>query len=176
MSDRPKLVVVVDDSEAYCKQMMRCLKERYGDKVQMHKSDNRFNQWRVSGNRDWRPLIRGILGDNVLRKHELLARNAFLSVPTRFWTFPGTATSLGTIAIGDKFDISMVNQWNLRLGQTGMTFVPGAVANAKVAIEINDARHGYLRFVIAGSPGKVRIAQENRLARLGAAGRKRPRI
>ena len=33
MSDRPKLMVVVDDSEAYCKQMMRCLKERYGDRV-----------------------------------------------------------------------------------------------------------------------------------------------
>jgi CheY-like chemotaxis protein len=33
MPGRPKLMVVVDDNETYCKQMMRLLKERYGDDV-----------------------------------------------------------------------------------------------------------------------------------------------
>lgn len=103
----------------------------------MHKSDNRFNQWKVSGGKDWRPMLRGILGDNVLRKHELMARNAFLSVPTRFWTYPttsGSAVSLGTIQTNDKFNLGIVNQWNLRLGQTGNTFIPGDTASAKLAI------------------------------------------
>lgn len=33
MSQQPKLIVVVDDNELFCKQMLKFFKERYGDKV-----------------------------------------------------------------------------------------------------------------------------------------------
>src|SRR5512138_3612875 len=45
--------------------------KRFGDKVQMHESSNIFQQWKMSGSRDWRPLLRGLLGANVIRKHEI---------------------------------------------------------------------------------------------------------
>lgn len=107
---------------------------RYGDKIQLHESSNIFQQWRMSGGRDWRPLLRGLLGQSVVRKMELLARNAFLSGPKAFWTYSGTATNWASIATTDTFQLEIVNQWNLRMGNTGSPVIPGDMASAKVAI------------------------------------------
>ena len=49
-------------------------------------------------------------------------------------------------------------------------------ADAEVAVEVEHARHGDVRLVVAGVPVEVRIAQEDRLAGLGAARRERPRV
>lgn len=108
---------------------------RYGDKVQLHESSNIFQQWQMSGGRDWRPLLRGLLGQSVVRKMELLARNSFLAGSTSFWTYGGTGTNFNVL-LGSTcgFQISMCNDWNLRLGNTGSPVVPGDSANAKVAI------------------------------------------
>lgn len=107
---------------------------RYGDKVQLHESSNLFQQWQFSGGRDWRPLLRGLLGRNVVAKFELLARNAFFLQPSEFWTYSGGATDFNSIGSTDTFDFNMVNEWNLRLGNTGSPVVPGDVASAKLAI------------------------------------------
>ena len=107
---------------------------RYGDKVQLHESDNIFQMWQMSGGRDWRPLLRGILGSNVRRKIEKLSRNAFLRGPKTYWTYGGDASSIGALDGGDKFEIGIVNEWNLRIGQTGNPIIPGDTANAKLAI------------------------------------------
>jgi hypothetical protein len=107
---------------------------RYGDKVQLHESSNIFQQWNLSGGRDWRPLLRGLLGANVIRKHEMLARNAHLLQPQEFWTFPNNATSFATIGAGDTFDLDIINDWRLRLGATGNPVIPGDFANAKVVL------------------------------------------
>lgn len=107
---------------------------RYGDKVQLHELSNIFQQWRMSGGRDWRPLLRGILGQNVIRKFEILARNAHLIGPQTFWTYAGTATNWGTIGSGDTFELDKINEWNLRLGNTGSPVIPGDRASAKLAI------------------------------------------
>lgn len=107
---------------------------RYGDKVQLHESSNIFQMWQMSGGRDWRPLLRGLLGQSIVRKFELLARNAYLKGPKSFWTYAGGATSFGTIAADDTFDIGITNEWNLRMGNTGSPVIPGDTAGAKLAI------------------------------------------
>lgn len=108
--------------------------KRYGDKVMLHESSNIFQMWQMSGRRDWRPLLRGVLGNNVVRKLELLARNAYMLGPKDFWTYGGNATNFGGIDASCKFTLDVVNAWNLRLGNTGTPVIPGTAASVKVAI------------------------------------------
>lgn len=108
--------------------------QRFGDKVQLNKTSNIFQQWRASGSRDWRPLLRGVLGNNVVRKIELISRNAYLRAPKAYWTYGGDATSIGTLVAADTFNLAIVNAWNLRLGNTGSPVIPGQAAAVKVAI------------------------------------------
>lgn len=110
--------------------------KRYGDKVQLHESSDIFQQWKFSGGRDWRPLLRGLLGQNVIRKHEILARNAFLLSPKSFWTFAGGGSDFGDITAGSghTFQIDIINEWNLRLGNTGTPVIPGDAASAKLCM------------------------------------------
>ena len=109
---------------------------RYGDKVMLNEFSNVFQQWKLGtgGGRDWRPLLRGLLGQNVVKKMEILSRNAYLQGPQEFHTFAGNATSVGTISGTDTFNIDTVNAWNLRLGYTGTPVIPGDTAAAKVCI------------------------------------------
>ena len=107
---------------------------RYGDKVQLHKSSNIFQQWQLSGGRDWQPLLRGILGQSVVRKNERLSRDAFLRGPQSYWTYGGNATSIATIGSDDTFGLDVVNQWNLRIGNTGNPLIPDDLMNSKVAV------------------------------------------
>jgi len=107
---------------------------RYGDKVQLHKYSNIFTQWLKGGSRDWRPLLRGLLGQNVIRKHEMLARNAFLKQPSAHWTYSGSATNFNSLCANDVFSLDIVNAWNLRLGNTGLPIIPGDMAAAKLVI------------------------------------------
>ena len=104
------------------------------DKVQIHSSSNIFTMWRHSGGRDWRPLLRGVLGNNIVRKIEMISRNAYLRGPKSFWTYGGNATSIGTLVAADKFNLAIVNAWNLRLGNTGSPVIPGTSAGVRVAI------------------------------------------
>ena len=108
--------------------------KRYGDKVQYHKSSSYFNQWKMSGGKDWKPMLRGLLGNNVRRKIEILARNAYLSGPQSFWTYAGDADSFANLDASSTFGLEMVNAWNLRLGSTGTPIIPGDKANSKIAI------------------------------------------
>ena len=104
------------------------------DKVQIHSSSNIFTMWRHSGGRDWRPLLRGVLGNNIVRKIEMISRNAYLRGPKSFWTYGGDATSIGTLVAADKFNLAIVNAWNFRLGNTGSPVIPGTSAGVRVAI------------------------------------------
>jgi len=108
--------------------------KRYGDKVQVHKSSSYFSQWKMSGGRDWRPLLRAVLGNNVRRKMEILSRNAFLAGPKTFWTYANGKTSFAELGPGDTFNLEMVNAWNLRIGATGSPVIPGDAQNAKLVI------------------------------------------
>ena len=107
---------------------------RYGDKVQLHESENVFQMWKHSGGRDWRPLLRGVLGNNVKRKIEMLSRNAYLKSPRQFWTYGGTATNLSELDSTSTFGLDIVNAWNLRLGNLGSPVIPGTAASVKLAI------------------------------------------
>lgn len=90
--------------------------------------------WRMSGGRDWRPILRGILGNNVRRKIEMISRNAFLKGPKSYWTYANGKTSWNALGQGDTFNLETVNAWNLRLGNTGSPVVPGGTGNEKVVI------------------------------------------
>ncbi len=107
---------------------------RYTDKVIMDKSINYFQQWQMNGQRDWRPLLNNLLGNNVLRKYEMLARNAFLKQDKSFWTYAGGATNFGELSDENKFDIGITNEWKLRLGNNGTPVIPGDNSMASVAI------------------------------------------
>lgn len=59
--------------------------KRYADKVMLHESQNIFNQWKISGESDWRPLLRGVLGDAVVGSVEWMARKSFFQLPKTYW-------------------------------------------------------------------------------------------
>lgn len=107
---------------------------RYGDKVQLHESSNILQMFRMGSTRDWKPVLRGVLGSNVRRKMEALCRNIFLRGPKSFWTYAGGATNFGEIDSTSKFDIDVVNAWNLRLGYTGSPVIPGAEGTKVVIV------------------------------------------
>lgn len=135
---------------------------RYGGKVQMHKSSNVFQQWKISGGRDWRPLLRGVLGDHVVRVNELLARNAWFKGPKTFWTYSdkgsGAApTDWATIAADDKFDFNVINGWKFRLGNTGAPVVPGDPARAKVAYIPPGATYELMATLAAASANETAL-------------------
>ena len=117
---------------------------RYGDKVQLHESSNIFNMWKISGGRDWRPLMRGLLGWNVVEKHEMLARNVWFKGSKNYWTYQGSATNFASLGTTDKFSISQVKNWKLWLGQTGSPVIPGDQANAKVAMVPPGAMYDFM--------------------------------
>jgi hypothetical protein len=106
----------------------------FGGKVQLNRKSNIFNQWKVSGGKDWKPLLRNMLGQDIIRKHEILSRNIHLKGPRDRWTYGGNATSIGTIDAADKFQLESVIDWNFRLGQYGSPLIPGDSAAAKLAI------------------------------------------
>jgi len=109
--------------------------KRYGGKVQLHKYESVFTQWQKSGGKDWRPLLRSLLGNDVLRKHEILARNIYLSSPSARWTYGGDATNFATLdGAAHVFSLDIVPDWNYRMGNYGSPVIPGDVAAAKVAI------------------------------------------
>jgi hypothetical protein len=114
--------------------MRQVTTKRYGDKVQVTDADSVFQMWKMSGGRDWRGLLRGVLGNNVRRKLEKLARNAYLGGPTSYWTFGGSASDFSEINSSAIFQLGAVNAWNLRLGSIGEPVIPGDIANAKLCM------------------------------------------
>ena len=134
---------------------------RYAGKVQMHESENYFQQWRFSsengGSKDWRPLLRNSLGRNVIRKHEMLSRNVWMRGPKTFWTFAGDATSFNTIDATDKFQIDIIDAWNLRLGYTGNPVIPGDAAAAKVAYIPPGVRYDFLKSLPAADKSETSL-------------------
>jgi hypothetical protein len=131
--------------------------KRYGDKVQLHKSNNIFQQWQLSGSRDWRPLLRGILGRNVIKKHERLARNAFFLQPKDFWTISGGGTDFSDVGASDVFSLNMVNEWNLRLGNIGNPIVPGDIASAKLALVPPGATYDFMQTLPSASANETAL-------------------
>jgi hypothetical protein len=136
---------------------------RYGDKVQLHESENIFQMWKQSGGRDWRPLLRGVLGNNVRRKIEMVSRNAYLKGPKEFWTYGGSATDFGTLSDTSKFGLDIANQWNLRLGNTGSPIIPGDSASAKLAILPPGAIYDFQASLAAASSNEAALYTQARL-------------
>lgn len=122
------------DAQGIDSRFRRYVVERHGGKVQYHKSDTYFNQWKISGGRDWAPLMRSLLGFNLVEKMEILARNAWFRGPKTYWVYSNGKTSIGALVAGDKFELSKVNEWHLRLGNLGSPIVPGGDASAKIVI------------------------------------------
>lgn len=131
--------------------------KRYGDKVQVHKSSSYFQMWKMSGGRDWKPLLRGVLGNNVRRKIEVLARNAYMMGPKSYWTYAGNATNFNTLNEGSTFGLDMINAWNLRLGSTGSPVIPGDKANAKVAIVPPGSIYDFQESLAAASASEAQM-------------------
>lgn len=146
----------------------RLTQRRYGDKVQLHSSENIYQQWRMSGGRDWRPLLRGILGNSVIVKNEMLARNAFLTGPTSRWTFAdggGHPTNFNEITSADTFQIDIVKKWNLRLGATGNPVVPGSDAGAKLAVVPPGVKYDFLSSLAAATASEAQMYRDTMIYR-----------
>lgn len=108
--------------------------KRYGDKVQLHKVSNYFQMWRMTGGRDWKPILRGVLGNNVRRKIEMISRNAYLAGLKTWWTYGGNATNFNELDATCKFSLDNVNRWNLGLSQTGTPVVPNGLLTDKIVV------------------------------------------
>ena len=130
---------------------------RYGDKIQLVETSNIFQMWKMSGGRDWRPLLQGVLGSNVLRKFELLSRNAYLKGPKAHWTYAGNATDFAGINSNTKFDISIVNAWNLRLGQVGAPIIPGESASVKLAIMPPGVTYDFMTQIVSADSNETAL-------------------
>jgi hypothetical protein len=107
---------------------------RYADKIQLHENSNLYQRWVMNGTRDWRPLLQGLLGNNFVRKHELLSRNSFLMQPKNFWTFANGRANFSQLQSSDTFNMDITVDWNFRVGHTGSPVIPGDQAAAKLAI------------------------------------------
>lgn len=139
---------------------------RYGDKVQLHKSSNIFQQWKMSGGRDWRPLLRGVLGRNIVRKFEILARNSFLKGPKSFWTYAdggGSPTNFAGITAADVLQIDVTNEWNLRLGNTGSPVIPGDAASAKLALLPPGSIYDFFAGLAAATTNEAQMWRDSKL-------------
>ncbi len=132
---------------------------RYGDKVQLHKVENVFQQWIISpeGNRDWRGVLRGVLGENIREKFEIISRNIWLKGPKSFWTYGGTATNFSGLNNTAKFGIDIVNAWNLRIGQTGAPVIPGDHAGAKVCVLPPGAVFDFMSALAASTANEAKL-------------------
>jgi hypothetical protein len=109
--------------------------KRYAGAVNLNRKSNVFQQWQLpGGGRDWTPVLRGVLGQDVVMKHEFLARNIFLRSPKDRWTFAGGGSDFSDLTSSDTFDLDIVPDWNFRLGNTGSPVIPGDLASAKVAV------------------------------------------
>lgn len=137
--------------------------KRYGDKVQVHKSSNYFQMWKASGGRNWQPLLRGILGNNVRRKIEILSRNAFLLGPKSYWTYAGGATNFAQLGQGSTFGLEPVNAWNLRMGNTGVPVIPGDKARAKLAIVPPGSIYDFHESLAAASTNEAQMWRDSRI-------------
>lgn len=130
---------------------------RYGDKVQLNEASNIFQQWKFGGGRDWRPILKGVLGSNIVRKFELLSRNAHLRGPKAFWTYAGDATDFAGLDAAHTFGIGIVNAWNLRLGNLGAPVIPGSAASVKVAIVPPGAIYDFFNSLAAASGNEAQM-------------------
>jgi hypothetical protein len=126
--------VTITDPQALDSRSRQMTVKRYGDKVQLSDTSSIFQQWNFSGGRDWRPLLRNALGNNVRRKIEVLSRNSYLMGPKDYWTYANGGASFNDLDVDAKFGIDIVNAWNLRLGNTGSPVIPGDAAAAKVSM------------------------------------------
>ena len=148
--------VTITDPQAVDSRARQMTVKRYGDKVQLSDTSNIFQQWNLSGGRDWRPLLRGVLGNNVRRKIETLSRNSFLMGPKAWWTYANGGTSFADLDADAKFGLDIVNEWNLRLGNTGTPVIPGDMASAKLSMLPPGAIYDFmdsLQFAGAGENG-----------------------
>lgn len=143
----------------------RLIVKRYGDKVIMDESLNIFQMWRMDGGRDWRPLLRSLLGNNVIRKLEVLARNAFLQQDQSFWTYAGGGSDFSDLDENHKFDINITNEWNLRLGNNGTPVIPGDVAGAKVAILPPGCVYDFRKTLAAATNNEAELYTRSMIAR-----------
>lgn len=126
--------------------------KRYADKVMLHESQNIFNQWKISGESDWRPLLRGVLGDAVVGSVEWMARKSFFQLPKTYWRNASGKADWGALGgDGDTFGIEEVNYWNFSLGNTGSPVIPGDMAAAKVAYIAPGAHYDFRRKLAAAS-------------------------
>jgi hypothetical protein len=127
------------------------------------KTSNIFQQWKLSGGRDWRPLLRGLLGQNVIAKHEILSRNAFMRGPVAHWTYGGNATDFNSLGSDDKFGLDIVNAWNLRLGQTGLPVIPGDMASAKLALIPPGCIYDFFAALASASTNEASMWRDSKL-------------
>ena len=135
----------------------------YGGKVQLNRKSNTFNQWKVSGGNDWRPLLRGVLGNDVIRKHEILSRNIFLKGPKDRWTYGGGKANIGALTSGDTFSLDTVIEWNFRLGQYGSPIIPGEKAAAKVCIVPPGVNYAVRKSLASASTNEASMFRDARL-------------
>jgi len=144
--------------------------KRYADKVMLHESSNLFNQWSLSGQKDWRPLLRTVLGETVVGSTEWMARKSFFQLPKAYWRYANSKTSWGALGgSSDTFDIGEVNYWNLALGNTGSPVIPGDVASSKIVYLAPGAHYDFMAKLPAASGNETALWRDANIYHGGMA-------
>jgi hypothetical protein len=132
--------------------------KRYGGKVMYHKSSSYFNQFRVGGTNDWRPMLRSQLGYHIIETHEKLSRQAFFQLPSTYWRYANGGSSFASLTSGSyKFELDEIDYWNFALGNTGSPIVPGDAAAAKLAIIPPGAQYDLMKAVATATGNSLSL-------------------
>lgn len=135
----------------------------FGGKVQYNRKSSIFNQWKVNGGSDWTPLLRSMLGNDIIRKHEILSRNIHLMGPKDRWTYAGNATSFNDLVNTDHFELERVIDWNFRMGNYGSPMIPGDKAGAKIAIVPPGVNYQLRKSLASASTNEAQMWRDARL-------------
>lgn len=100
---------------------------RYGDKIQLHKYDDKITYWRENGAEGLRAIMANDLAPHMVESLDRLARNAFLS--SHFKVFAGGATGFDNLAADDTYEVAIGRGLKLR-----MEYMPDVVTNPLMAI------------------------------------------
>jgi len=79
---------------------------RYGDKIMVHRYDDRMSQWREGNIQGLLAIARSDLAPHMMESLDLLARNAFLR--SHFYGFAGNATGFHDLDANDTLSIGEV--------------------------------------------------------------------
>jgi N4-gp56 family major capsid protein len=114
--------------------------EIHGDSIKHSDYTELVNFW---NNGDFRGLVRGKLGQNMVDYLDYMARQALLAAPSAYITYGGDATSRATLVAGDLLDVGLVSLARLHLEERDVPGVKPPDGQSRVVVCLASPRQIY---------------------------------